>query len=104
MTKLEELTALLVNEINDFNKGIDKLERLSEQINTTKIKMDLSEYKYIIEAHQKQMDKHKNVIESFESRFNNKINEAKIYPTWVVVVFIVCIAMCVGLVSYMFLK
>ena len=33
MTKLEELTALLVNEINDFNKGVEKLEKISEQLN-----------------------------------------------------------------------
>ena len=89
MTKLEELTAILVNEINDFNKGIEKLEKISEQISATKIKMDVSEYKSIIEEHQLQMNTYKDMLERFESRFNNKINEAKIYPTWAVVVFII---------------
>tara|TARA_R110002049_G_scaffold25956_4_gene90711 strand:- start:10957 stop:11271 length:315 start_codon:yes stop_codon:yes gene_type:complete len=104
MTKLEELTALLVNEINEFKKGVEKLGKINNQINDTKIKMDVSEYKTIIEGHQKQMDIHKNLIEGFESRFNNKIKEAKMYPTWAVVVFMICIIATIILISYMILK
>jgi len=36
MTKLEGLTALLVNEINDFKNGVEKLERINDQLNDTK--------------------------------------------------------------------
>lgn len=104
MTKLEELTALLVNEINDFNKGVEKLEKISEQINSTKIKMDLTEYKSIIQEHQKQMSIHKNMMEGFENRFNNKIKEAKIYPYWAVVVFVICIVVTVVSISMLILK
>jgi Flp pilus assembly protein TadB len=101
MTKLEELTALLVNELNDFNKGIERLEKISKQLKDTKIKMDVAEYKTIIEAHQQQMASHLNSIERFESRFNNKIEGAKMYPTWAVVVFMVCIVVTVALSSYL---
>tara|TARA_R110000868_G_scaffold346999_1_gene608100 strand:+ start:2108 stop:2422 length:315 start_codon:yes stop_codon:yes gene_type:complete len=104
MTKLEELTALLVNELNDFNKGIERLEKISEQLKDTKIKMDVSEYKAIIEEHQKEMAFQLNSISSFEKRFNDKIQQAKIYPNWAVVVFIVCIVVTLVLVSYLFLK
>tara|TARA_R110002074_G_scaffold19509_2_gene62103 strand:- start:1480 stop:1791 length:312 start_codon:yes stop_codon:yes gene_type:complete len=96
MTKLEELTALLVNEINDFKSSVDKLEQINDQLMNTKIKMDVSDYKTIIEEHQKQMHIHKNMIEAFESRFSVKINQAKIYPTWAVVVFIISILFCLG--------
>tara|TARA_R110000868_G_scaffold377444_1_gene642756 strand:+ start:682 stop:996 length:315 start_codon:yes stop_codon:yes gene_type:complete len=91
MTKLEELTALLVNELNDFNKSIERLEKISEQLNTTKIKMDVVEYKTIFEAHQKQMASYINSMERFESRFESKIKEAKIYSTWAVVVFVMAV-------------
>ena len=103
MTKLEELTALLVNEINDFNRGVEKLEKISEQISATKIKMDVSEYKSIIEEHQKQMSLHKNMMEGFEGRFNAKIEQATLYPTWAVVVFIVCISSFLLLAVYVFI-
>ena len=48
MTKLEELTALLVNEINDFKNGIEKLEKINQHLKDTKVKMDLTKYKFII--------------------------------------------------------
>ncbi len=101
MTKLEELTALLVNELHDFNKGVERLEKISEQLNTTKIKMDVVDYKAIIEVHQKQMASHMNSIELFESRFNKKIDNAKIYPTWAVVVFIIAILFGVGAMGFL---
>ncbi|MGM5470956.1 DUF6730 family protein [Flavobacteriaceae bacterium LMO-SS05] len=101
MTKLEELTALLVNEINDFNKGIEKLDKINNQLKDTKIKMDLKEYKSIIETHEQKMDSHRKAIERFESRFENKIKQAKIYPNWAVVVFITCIIVTISVISYM---
>jgi hypothetical protein len=104
MAKLEELTALLVNEINDFNKGIERLEKISEQLNTTKIKMEVAEYKTIIEEHQQQMASHLNSMERFESRFDSKIKEAKIYPTWAVVVFIACLAFGIASLSYAYIE
>tara|TARA_R110002050_G_scaffold100607_1_gene208350 strand:- start:45142 stop:45456 length:315 start_codon:yes stop_codon:yes gene_type:complete len=104
MTKLEELTALLVNEINDFKNGVDKLEKINEHLENTKIKIDLTKYKFIIEKHEQKMDSHIKAIERFESRFDNKINQAKIYPTWAVVVFIVCVLLALTSISVLFLK
>ncbi|WP_034042160.1 DUF6730 family protein [Wocania ichthyoenteri] len=103
MTKLEELTALLVNEINDFKIEVEKLENIKNQINNTKIKMDLIEYKSIIEAHQKDMSLHLESINRFERRFENQIKQAKIYPVWAVVVFIVSILFGVISVVYVLL-
>ena len=49
MTKLEKWTALLVNEINGFKNGVEKPEKINTQLKDTKIKMDLTKYKSIIE-------------------------------------------------------
>ncbi|CAH8282334.1 hypothetical protein EV196_105267 [Mariniflexile fucanivorans] len=96
MTKLEELSALLVNELHEFNKNIEKLESISQQLIDLKVKMDVSEYKALVDDHQKEMAMHKNMIESFENRFNAKIDQAKIYPTWAVVVFIIAVLYTLG--------
>ncbi|MGC1206094.1 MAG: DUF6730 family protein [Flavobacteriaceae bacterium] len=95
MTKLEELTALVVNEINDFSQCIEKLDKINNQLKETKIKMDLIEYKSIIEKHEQKLDSHTKAIERFERRFEYKIKQAKIYPTWAVVVFIVVIVISI---------
>ncbi len=60
--------------------------------------MDLKGYKSIIEIHQQEMASHKVFMERFENRFESKIKQAKIYPTWAVVVFIVAILF--GVVSF----
>jgi len=103
MTKLEELTALLVNEINDFDKGVETLEKISKQINATKIKMDLTEYKAIIDEHQQEMESHFNTLKSFENRFESKIMQAKIYPTWALVVFVMTVLFGVGSIILWFI-
>ena len=91
MAKIEELTELLVTEISNFEKSIQKLETLSEKINGTKIRMDVTEYKSIIESHQQKMASHTQTIERFEQHFDNQISQAKIYPTWAVIVFIMSV-------------
>jgi vancomycin resistance protein YoaR len=101
MTKLEELTALLVNEINDFNSSVDKLEQINMQLKDTKVKMDLNEYKVVTEEYLQKMASYVNKVERFEKRFENKIKQAKIYPNWAVIVFIVCLIF--GIVSTSFI-
>ncbi len=103
MTKLEELSTLLVNEIEDFNKGIEKLEAINKEISITKIQMDLTEYKAIIEQHQQKMNEHISSQERFESRFNDKLKQAKIYPNWAVIVFIISLLFGFGSIAYVIL-
>ncbi|TXE08404.1 hypothetical protein ES711_07800 [Gelidibacter salicanalis] len=93
MTKLEEFTALLVNETTDFKNALEKLEKLNEQLKDTKIKMDVMEYKTIIENHQQYMASHLNSMERFQNHFDDKIKKAKIYPDWAVGVFIVSLVL-----------
>ena len=100
MTKLEELTALLINEINDFNNGIKKLEKINDHLNDNKIKIDLTEYKSMIESHQQQMAYHLNSIERFEDSFDSKLKQAKKFTTWAVVVFIVVLTIGISSFAY----
>jgi len=54
----------------------------------------------MIEAHQQEMASHKEFMKNFENRFNNKINQAKIYPKWAVIVFIVSLFIGVGAITF----
>lgn len=98
MTKLEEFTALLVNETTDFKNALEKLEELNAQLKETKIKMDLTEYKTLIQSHQEQMISNIKAMERFENHFDATIKQAKIYPNWAVVVFMVSLVLGVGAV------
>jgi len=100
MKKLEEQMALLVNEINDFKTSVEQLGKINDQLKVTKVKMDITEYKSIIEDHQQQMVSNLKAIKDFEIRFYKKIKQAKIYPKWAVIVFIVSLILGVGAVTF----
>ncbi|HAT66036.1 MAG TPA: hypothetical protein DCS66_15805 [Flavobacteriaceae bacterium] len=89
MGKIEEITELLVNEISSFEKSIERLEKVSEKLHSTKISIDIKEYKLVLESHQKQI---KAILDSQErilNRYEELLKDAKIYPNWAVIVFIV---------------
>lgn len=98
MTKLEELTALLVNELHEFNKNIERLEKLNQDLKSTKLKVDFSDYLYSMNSHKSQMENNIDTIKQFERWFAGKITEAKIYPTWAVMVFILSILITIVLI------
>lgn len=100
MKKLEEQMSLLVNEISDFKTSVERLDKINDQLKATKIKMDVIEYKSIIEAHQQQMASNLKAVKDFENRFNEKMKQAKIYPKWAVIVFIVSLTLGVGAVMF----
>ncbi len=89
MSKIEEITEILVNEIDSFEKGISKLEAISEKLSSTKINIDLREYKKIIEKHQQKMAEVVDSQEKFLNRFESLLKKAKVYPNWAVIIFII---------------
>ena len=104
MAKLEEVTSLLVDEIEEFKQSVEKLEKISTQLKNTKIQMDLMEFKSIMNEHEHKMEKHRNSIEYFDKQIEAKLKNAKIYPTWAVVVFVFSLLIGVISISYFFLK
>ena len=84
--------------LTDFKNALEKLEELNAQLKETKIKMDLTEYKTLIQSHQEQMISNIKAMERFENHFDATIKQAKIYPNWAVVVFMVSLVLGVGAV------
>lgn len=100
MAKLEELTSLLVDEIEEFKHSVDKLEKIKTQLKSTKIKMDLTEYRGIMETHQQKIQNHQNSIEYFDKQMEAMLKNAKIYPTWAVILIV--ISLLFGIVSFVY--
>ncbi len=91
MSKIEEITEILVNEINDFNKNVTRLETINKKLETIKVSIDLVEYKSIMESHQQKMALILNSQERILNRFESLLKNAKIYPNWAVIVLIISI-------------
>lgn len=89
MAKIEDLTELLVSELSEFEKGIAKLEVLEKRINNTKIEVNLKELQPIIAAHESAMINSKQNQEHYLNRLGALLKNAKIYPKWAVITFMV---------------
>ena len=83
MTKLEELSELLVSEIEQFEKTVEKLQKIQEQ----KILIDSRALESVIKFQQENLEKmlfsHKQEMKSL----GQKLEKAKAYPTWALIVF-----------------
>jgi len=85
MTKLEELSALLVSEIEQFEKTVEKLQKIQGQ----KILIDSRALENALKLQQENLEKafssHKQEMKSFEKI----LEKAKIYPAWALTIFVV---------------
>lgn len=91
MAKIEDLTELLVSELSEFEKGIVKLAELEKRINNTEINVNLKELKPIIAAHENAMTSSRQNQEHFLIKLETILKNAKVYPKWAVITFMVMI-------------
>ncbi|WP_423818797.1 DUF6730 family protein [Salinimicrobium sp. TIG7-5_MAKvit] len=87
MTKLEELSELLVSEIEQFEKTVEKLQKIQEQ----KILIDSRALENALKLQQENMEK---VLSSHKQEMKNldhSLEKAKAYPAWALTVFVASI-------------
>ncbi|QCX37208.1 hypothetical protein FF125_01660 [Aureibaculum algae] len=100
MAKIEEITELLVNEINSFEKSIEQLEKVSDKLHAAKVSIDIRELKALLNIHQREIKAVLNSQERTYNRFENLLENAKVYPNWAVIVFIIFVILCFGSLFY----
>jgi hypothetical protein len=83
MAKLEEITEILVAEINQFELAVKRLEQIQQQ----KISIDSNKLEYTIKQQQENMEKaflyHKHAMISL----GHSLEKAKAYPIWALIIF-----------------
>lgn len=83
MTKLEELSELLVSEIEQFEKTVEKLQKIQEQ----KIRIDSQQLENTIQLQQENLKK---VLFTHQQEMKNlgqSLEKAKAYPVWALITF-----------------
>jgi len=98
MAKLEELSELLVSEIRDFEEAVKRLEKIRE------ITLDLTELKSVLSNHEMVLKTQNLNVQETYNRFANLLKEAKIYPKWAVILFIVSLVLNCIMISHLVLK
>jgi len=83
MTKLEQLSELLVSEISQFEKTVNKLEKIQQQ----KIGIDSIAFEKVLVHHQERMQKDFTGYSKEMKDLGLKLKDAKAYPIWALIVF-----------------
>lgn len=94
MTKIEQLAALLVAELKEFDKGISKLEGLETKISNTKVELNLKELKPLLEAHEQSLSLSKKQQDTYLDRLQTVVKNASFYPKWAIISFFSMILIC----------
>ena len=100
MSKIEELTEILANEIDSFEKGLLKLETLQQKIRNTKIKLEFQEIQHIKSEMIRELSLSKNAQREFLLSFEARIKNVNIYPKWAVITFIAMLLICFSALFY----
>ncbi|TDN83498.1 hypothetical protein DET49_12152 [Salegentibacter sp. 24] len=85
MAKLEQLSELLVSEISQFEKTLQRLERIQKE----KIGIDTADFEMVLLKHQEKMEKDFNQYSLEMKSLGVKLREAKAYPVWALTLFTV---------------
>lgn len=87
MAKVEELIALMIDEINRYEQLVKKMEKLQQQ----KLGIDVSQLEDYLKKHEEQMEKNKQALDLFNLKMEKLMKDANVYPKWAVITFIISI-------------
>lgn len=102
MNKLETITQLLVNELADFDKNVQRLGHQMERAESLRIKFDLSPIKGLISQLEEFGRRETERREQYLDRLERNLEQAKIYPKWAIITFMVFFgfSLCMGFYAY----
>lgn len=84
MTKLEELSELLVSEIEQFERTVENLQKIQEQ----KIRIDSQQLEKTIRLQQEKLEKVLFAHQQEMKSLGQKLEKAKAYPVWALTIFV----------------
>lgn len=84
MTKLEELSALLCMEIDEFEKAVGRLEKLNREMKEHPVKVDTSEMELLIREYRTRQTKHWVEQRNSMDRILYSMEKAVVFPSWAV--------------------
>ncbi|MEC8684093.1 MAG: DUF6730 family protein [Bacteroidota bacterium] len=85
MTKLEQLSELLVEELHSFKQEVNRLERIEKGLKSTSIKADSTQIEKMIDSHLRKLKL--DLISQQENRKEllRKIKYTRTIPNWLVI-------------------
>ncbi|CAM1361363.1 conserved protein of unknown function [Tenacibaculum soleae] len=107
MAKIEEVTALLIDEIAAFEKAVTQLKEESTIIQQQKITVDTTNVKTVFKDFEQKLNSNYQIENEQLKVIQNKLNKTVIIPNWMTILFslfFIGLLISVGLNFYQFQK
>ncbi|GMN11878.1 hypothetical protein MTsPCn9_11540 [Croceitalea sp. MTPC9] len=101
MKKIDEIMELLTEEINGFEKSVEKLECLSKNLNEIKVKADTSNMEYRLKEHLRAQERIESQNKQTLKELNQKLKRAKLVPKWLLILFLSVLIMLTIVIGYL---
>ena len=85
MAKIEEVTALLTDEIDLFQKSVSKLSQETEKIKNITFEVDTDKIYKIFEQFNKKLVLEYKLNEELHTRIRSKLNSTMAIPRWLII-------------------
>ncbi len=93
MSKLEMLSELLVNELTDFEKDVNRLEDSITKAENLQVKFDTEPVEGLISKLQNYGRQEEHSRQQYLQNLQSSLAQAKIYPNWAVISFFVLLVL-----------
>lgn len=85
MAKIEEVTALLIDEIEMFQKAVNQLHSESEKIQNTSFKIDASHFENVLNQFLEKINNDYELHQTEFKQLKKELNKTIIFPKWMIV-------------------
>ena len=100
MSKLEMISELLVNELTDFEKDVNRLEDSITKAENMQVKFDIKPVEGLISKLQNYGRQEENSRHEYLQSLQVSLKQAKIYPNWAVISFFMLVVLSCALCFY----
>ena len=100
MSKLEMLSELLVNELTDFEKDVNRLEDSITKAENLQVKFDTEPVEGLVSKLQNYGRQEEHSRREYLQNLQSSLAQAKIYPKWAVISFFVLVILSCVLSFY----
>jgi hypothetical protein len=104
MSKIEEISELLIEELSEFDSNIKKLKSISDDITQKELKLNTDEFdskmNELLIKQKNLFDSHNNKIVSFSI----KIENSKTYPNWMLGLLLTFLILIFSFIGYSFYR
>jgi len=100
MKKLDEIMEVFTEEIERFSTTVNRMERLAQELKTTKVKVDTHEIRNIFREKLEPVSYREEAYQEQIRQINKRLKQARLVPKWQLFLFLLGIVLTMATLMY----